>query len=273
MATTTLVDLEDEAVLNNTAAIDKVSSDLKSLEIMRLSDLNPDQIRLVAGSADFQTLHLRNVEVGGTIKAFHHWFKEHAPLVDAMRNIMRPARGSHKRTKVTIDGVEQQVSWGEYCKAVYCVSHDHINRLLKGEHTKDGPELDSVDAELAESTEGVEQTVEPKLSRKDLTIVGLQKKNDELLRQVEELAYKLNHPETPEITSVPDAILACAVAKHEAQEAAEPDDDDGFGFVMDYFEPIITPHQFASELDRVIRRCRMQECMKIVMIDESVSLR
>jgi hypothetical protein len=129
----------------------------------------------------------------------------------------------------------------------------------------------AADPEVAESKEGVEQTTQPKPSKKDSTIAALQKKNGELLEQVEELVYKLNHPETPETTSVPDAILASAVAKHEAQVAAEPTYDpnfESFDFVLDHFQPITKPLSFASELDRLIRACKMQAHVKTVMIEE-----
>ncbi len=268
---TQLLGLEDGAILGeNAKEAARVSSDLKSLERLRLDELTAEQVRMIAGCGDFHTIDYRNREVGLRVRSFHQFMATHAPLVSAMRDIMRPRRGSHKRTKVFIDGVEQQVTWGEYCLRVYGVGHDWVNRLLNGEHTQDSPDISEQDEDEVSNTEGVEQTIEPKLSKKDLTIVALQKKNDELLKQVEELVYKLNHPENPEITPVPDAILASAVAKHEAQVAEEPDlDDDGFGFVMDYFEPIIKPLHFASELDRVIRACKMQAHMKTVMIKEA----
>jgi hypothetical protein len=204
------------------------------------------------------------------MRTFHAFVKEAAPLVSAMRDIMRPIRGSHKRTRVIIDGVEQDVTWGEYCLKVYGVGHDWVNRMLKGEHTQDAAEVEAFDPEQAESTEGVEQTIEPKPSKKDLIIVALQKKNDELAEQVEELVHKLSHPETPEIASAPDAIVASAVAEPEVQESEEPDiNGDGWGLVLDYFEPITKPLSFASELDRLIRACHMQQHMKTVVTEEA----
>ena len=277
-ATTTLVDLEDEGILNNTAAMDKVSSDLRSLEIMRLSDLNPDQIRLVAGSADFQTLHLRNVEIGGTIKAFHRWFKDHAPLVDAMRNIMRPARGSHKRTKVTIDGVEQQTTWGEYCKSVYGVSHDYINRLLKGEHTRESAELESVDVEVAESTDGLEQTVQKKLSAKDQKILHLEKQNEKLEEGIRSLEGNLEKARA-------EFMLRLADKKHDAQQGQEQREvgahdakvttlqsaynpQSGFEQVLQYFRQVRDPGNFLADLDTVIVQCGMADRVEVLMVEE-----
>jgi hypothetical protein len=268
---TQLLEIEDDVILReNAKETARVSCDLRSLQSLRLDQLTPDQIRTIAASGDFTTLDYRNREVDMRMRTFRAFIKEAAPLVSAMRDIMRPIRGSHKRTRVIIDGVDQEVIWGEYCLKVYGVGHDWVNRMLKGEHTQDPPEIDIDDPEQAESNEGVEQTTEPKLSKKDLTIVALQKKNDDLMEQVEELVYKLSHPETPEITSAPDAIVASAVAEPEAQESEEPDiDGDGWGLALDYFEPITKPLSFASELDRLIRACKMQEHVKTVMTEEA----
>jgi hypothetical protein len=268
--TTQLLEIEDDVILGeNAKEAARVSSDLRSLQSLRLDQLSSDQIRTIAEFGDFVTLDYRNREVGMRVRTFHAFIKEAAPLVSAMRDIMRPIRGSHKRTKVIIDGVEQEATWGEYCLRVYGVGHDWVNRMLKGEHTQDAPEVEADDPEVAESKEGVEQTTEPKQSKKDLTIAALQKKNGELLEQVEELVYKLNHPETREMTSVPDTIFASAVAKHDAQEAEETYvDDAGWGLVLDYFEPITKPLNFASELDRIIRACKMQAHVKTVVIEE-----
>lgn len=270
MATLT-VDLEHELILNNTAAMNEASSDLKSLERLRLDELTPEQVRMIAASGDFRTIDYRNREVGLRVRSFHQFMATHAPLVSAMRDIMRPRRGSHKRTKVVIEGVEQEVTWGQYCLKVYGVGHDWVNRLLNGEHTQDSPDLSEQNEDEVSNTENVEQTIEPKLSKKDLTIVALQKKNDELLKQVEELVYTLSHPDTPEITSVHDAILASAVAKHETQVAAEltyDPDFESFDFVLEHFQPITTPLSFASELDRIIRACNMQAHVRTVLVEE-----
>jgi hypothetical protein len=74
--------------------------------------------------------------------------------------------------------------------------------------------------------------------------------------------------------SVADNRLQGAEAKHAAQEAAIAQTDDQieeerFGFVTDYFEPIIEPLSFASELDRLIRHCNMQAHVKTVLLEKS----
>jgi hypothetical protein len=117
------------------------------------------------------------MEVGCVVMGFHRFIKDHAPLVIAMRNIMRPRRGSKKRTDV--DGV--MMTWGEYCLKFYGVGHDWVNRMLKGEHTQDTPEVEDMDEESVDATEGVEQTESKKPSRKVIEkgIINLNKRLDE----------------------------------------------------------------------------------------------
>jgi hypothetical protein len=259
MATTT-VDLEQEDVVLDSvaAAAEEASSDLKSLESLRLHDLTEQQIQTIAASGDFATLHRRNMEVGCVVMGFHRFIKDHAPLVIAMRNIMRPRRGSKKRTDV--DGV--MMTWGEYCLKFYGVGHDWVNRMLKGEHTQDTPEVEDMDEESVDATEGVEQTESKKPSRKviEKDIINLNKRLDEA------------HAEMAEKDEEIDKLrLQCAAQKHDAQVEEEKQnqdydpDFDAFSFVLDYFQPITKPLSFFSEIDRLIRACKMQEHGKTVL--------
>jgi hypothetical protein len=75
---------------------------------------------------------------------------------------------------------------------------------------------------------------------------------------------------------VADLLLKSAEVKHQEQEAvaaqieAQTDDEieeERFGFVTEYFEGIEDPTSFASQLDRVIRHCKMSDFIKTVMTE------
>jgi hypothetical protein len=56
----------------------------------------------------------------------------------------------------------------------------------------------------------------------------------------------------------------------EAQESRTDDGDDpAFDPVLKYFQPITKPLSFASELDRIIRGCGMQQHVKTVIVEEA----
>lgn len=277
------IDLEQETVVlySVAAAHEAASSELSSIERVPLSELTNDQIVTIATNGDLETVHRRSAEVGMMVMKFINYFERFKPIVVSMKEKLCGPRGSHRRTMIS----GREMNWSEYCKTYYGCSYRWVQKLLDGDYVSVRGE-DAVDAVKSASDEGVNsdckcesipctcitQTDEPKLSKKDLTIAALQKKNGELLEQVEKLVYKLNHPETPVITSVPDAILATAVAKHEAQVAAEPTYDpdfESFDFVLEHFQPITKPLSFASELDRLIRACDMQQHVKTVMIEEA----
>jgi hypothetical protein len=118
----------------------------------------------------------------------------------------------------------------------------------------------------AEREEGIpdpelNQVESPKLGRKDQKIIELGKALDKLKDEIESRDNQIAR-----------LLLKGADAKHQFQQDALSQSDDEieserFGFVLDYFKPIITPLSFFSEIDRVIRECGMQEHGKTVMVE------
>jgi hypothetical protein len=270
------VDLEqEEIVLGSVAqAEEAASSKLSFYETLPLTDLDDEAIRTIATSADFSTLCARSNQVGVMVRGFRVYFEKYKPIVAAMKERMCAPRGSHKKTKIN----EREYTWASYCEEVYGVSYQWVQRLLNGDYlpVKNEDAVEEVKSAHDEAVDTeVPQTVEKKPSKKDAIIADLKKRNDNLHQQVEELAFKLRHinddkPQPNVDASMADAILASAMAKHEAKVETEADlDDDGFGFVTDYFEPLIQPLSFASELDRIIRHCNMQAHIKTVLVEES----
>jgi hypothetical protein len=270
------VDLENEDItLNSVAqAEEAASSKLSSYEALPLAELDDEAIRTIATSADFSTLCVRSNQVGIMVRGFRVYFEKYKPIVAAMKEKLCAPRGSHKKTKIN----GREYTWASYCEEIYGVSYQWVQRLLNGDYlpvkNEDAVELVRSASDEAVDTE-VHETVGKKPSKKDLIIADLKKRNDNLHQQVEELVFKLRHinddkPQPNVDTSMAGAILASAVAKHQAQVETEADlDDDGFGFVTDYFEPIIQPLSFASELDRIIRHCNMQAHIKTVMVEQA----
>jgi len=277
MAPTMEFDLEhEEIVLNSVAQAEKAaSSKLSSYEALPLTELDDEAIRTIATSADFSTLCARSNQVGIMVRGFRVYFEKYKPIVAAMKEKLCAPRGSHRKTEIN----GREYTWASYCEEVYGVSYQWVQRLLNGDYLAVRNE-DAVEEVKSASDEAVDtevrQTDEKKPSKKDLIIADLKKRNDNLHQQVEELVFKLRHinddkPQPNVDTSISDTILASAVAKHEAQVAQEPCeadmDEDGFGFVTDYFEPIIQPEYFASELDRLVRHCNMQAHIKTVLVE------
>jgi hypothetical protein len=212
--------------------------------------------------------------VGVMVRGFRVYFEKYKPIVAAMKERMCAPRGSHKKTEIH----GREYTWASYCEEVYGVSYQWVQRLFNGDYlpVKNEDAVEEVKSAHDEAVDTeVHETIEKKSSKKDAIIADLKKRNDNLHQQVEELVFKLRHinddkPQPNVDASMADAILASAVAKHEAQMETEADlDDDGFGFVTDYFEPIIQPESFASELDRIIRYCNMQAHIKTVLVEES----
>jgi hypothetical protein len=106
----------------------------------------------------------------------------------------------------------------------------------------------------------VEQVESTKPSKKDKQILELSKANDKLKEEIESLGQQ-----------VADLLLKSAEVKHQVQMESEQTDEeienDRFGFVTDYFEPITDPTSFASELDRIIRHCKISDFIKTVMTE------
>jgi hypothetical protein len=184
---------------------------------------------------------------------------------------MRPRRGSTKRTMV--DGT--MMTWGEYCLKYYGVGHDWINRLLKGEHTQDSAEVDSKDEEEVDSREGLEQTTEPHLSKKDRIIVDLQKQNDELTDQNGESTDLISKMESGDQTP-PAATATEEDANDEPVVPTMPvpdpyrtewDQEFMFSMALSYFQSIKNPTSFASDIDAIIRKCGMSEYITTVMTE------
>jgi hypothetical protein len=276
------VDLEqEEIVLGSVAAAEQTaSSELSSYEGIPLADLTDEQILSIATNGDFATVHRRSKEVGLMVMKFIHYFERFKPLVVSMKEKLCAPRGSKRRTMV--DG--REITWSEYCTRYYGCSYRWVQKLLDGDYTSVKGE-DAVDevksaADLVEGNADpdVEQTETKTPSRKDALIAELKKDNKELQEQLSDVQYRLmklqqGEPMTAE-ESVADNRLQAAEAKHAAQEAAVAQTDDQieeerFGFVTDYFEPIIEPLSFASELDRLIRHCNMQAHVKTVLVEES----
>lgn len=276
MAPTIEVDLEqEEIVLGSVAAAEKAaSSKLSFYEALPLTDLDDEAIRTIATSANFSTLCFRSNQVGVMVRGFRVYFEKYKPIVAAMKERMCASRGSHRKTEIN----GREYTWASYCEEVYGVSYQWVQRLLNGDYlpVKNEDAVEEVKSAHDEAVDTeVHQTVEKKPSKKDSIIADLTKRNDSLHQQVEELVFKLRHknddePQPNVDANMVDAILASAVAKHEAHVETEADlDDDGFGFVTDYFEPIIEPLSFASELDRIIRHCNMQAHVKTALVEES----
>jgi hypothetical protein len=135
---------------------------------------------------------------------------------------------------------------------------------LAEEHKADEPEVEV--AGDAENEEGIadpeiNQVESPKLGRKDRQIIELGKALDKLKDEIESRDKQIAR-----------LLLKSAEAKHQFQEEALSQSDDEieserFGFVLDYFKPIITPLSFFTEIDRVIRECGMQDYGKTVMVE------
>ena len=205
-------------------------------------------------------LHARNKEFGLGFKTFTHYFERFAPFIAAMKDKIKAPRGSHRQTEVE-PGV--WMTWSQYCKVYFGVTSRWIEQLLADEHKADEPEVEVAGNERHEEIPDPElnQVESPKLGRKDRQIIELDKAVDKLKNEVESRDIQIAR-----------LLLKSAEAKHQAQEEALSQTDDEieeerFGFVLDYFEPIIDPQTFFSEIDRVIRECGMQGHGKTVMVE------
>jgi hypothetical protein len=260
MATT--LELEDDVVLGEHAqAQEAASSEVSSYEGIAVHELTDEQIRAIISIGDFKTLHTRNKEIGMVFKSFTCYFQRCSPFIAAMRNKIKAPRGSHRQTEVE-PGV--WMTWAQYCKTYFGVTSRWIEQLLADEHKADEPEFEVAgDVEREEGIPDPElnQVESPKLGRKDRQIIELGKAVDKLKDEIESRDLQ-----------IAKLLLKGAKAKYQVQQQALSQSDDEieaerFGFVLDYFKPIITPLSFFSEIDRLIRECGMQEHGKTVMVE------
>jgi hypothetical protein len=253
----TPIDLEQEQVVFG-------SSEQTSYEHVSLHDLTPEQITAIINSGDFAQLHRRTKEVGLVFKTFTQYFERFSPFVSAMRDKIKAPRGSHRKTEVE---PHVWMSWYEYCRVYFGVSSRWVEQLLADEHKQHEDavvEAGNVEVEENLGDPDVQQVETKKLSKKEAMIAALKDDNARLKEEMAELKSDITRLQC-------DKTLATAGAKHEAQVAQQPCeadmDDDGFGFVTDYFEPIIQPEYFASEIDRLVRHCNMQAHIKTVLVE------
>jgi hypothetical protein len=249
----TPIDLEQEQVVFG-------SSEQTSYEHVSLHDLTPEQITAIINSGDFAQLHRRTKEVGLVFMTFTQYFERFSPFVSAMRDKIKAARGSHRKTEVE---PHVWMSWSEYCKVYFGVSSRWIEQLLADQHKQHEPEPEAGNAEVEEGLgdPDVRQTETKKPSKKDAIIAALEKDNARLKEEMAELKSDITRLQC-------DKTLAAAEAKHEAQTESEADPEfDGFSFVIDYFGAIIQPEYFASEIDRLIRHFNMQAHIKTVLVE------
>jgi hypothetical protein len=261
------VDLEQEEIVLNSvaAAAEAVTSELNSYVGIPLGDLTDDQILNIATNGDFITLHRRSKEVGMLVMKFVNYFERFKPLVVSMKAKFG-GRGS--RVRIEVDG--KFIHWAEYCQIYYGCSYRWVQKLLEGDyvHIKGEDAVDEVKS-AADATEGngdadVEKTETKKPSKKDLEIQKLED-NIKTLHTTMNLCLAEKDEEIEKLR------LRCAEQKHDAQVQEEKDnqdydpDFDAFSFVLDYFQPITKPLSFFSEIDRLIRACKMQEHGKTVL--------
>jgi hypothetical protein len=265
------VDLEqEEIVLDSVAAAETaVSSELSSYEGIPLADLTDEQILSIATNGDFLTVHTRSKEVGMMVMKFIHYFERFKPLVVSMKEKLCAPRGSKRRTMV--DG--QEVTWSEYCTLYYGCSYRWVQKLLDGDYVSIKGE-DAVDEvkSASDATEGngdadVDQTETKKPSRKDVVIAGLQKKNGELITQVEGLVEELIQQEAK-------YLLKLAVKKHEAAESEDEPVVEREPADFDIGDPYLHFHQFrdepqtmASELAAMLLEFHMDEQQTTTLLD------
>ena len=254
------LELDEDVVLGEHAQRAS-SSEVSSYEAIPLHELTHEQIKAIIHSGDFQMLHTRNKQVGMVFQTFTNYFERFAPFIAAMRAKIKAPRGSHRQTEVE-PGV--WMSWAQYCKAYFGVTSRWIEQLLADEHKADEPEFEvagDLEAEEGIADPELNQVESQKLGRKDRQIIALGKELDKLKDEIESRDNQIAR-----------LLLKSAEAKHQAQEEALSQSDDEieserFGFVLDYFKPIITPLSFFSEIDRVIRECGMQDHGKTVMVE------
>jgi hypothetical protein len=256
------LELDEDVVLGeNAQAQDAASSEVSSYEGIAVHELTDQQIKAIINNGDFNMLHTRNKEIGMVFKSFTCYFQRCSPFIAAMRNKIKAPRGSHLQTEVE-PGV--WMCWSRYCKVYYGVTSRWIEQLLADEHKADEPEVQAagdVEAEEGIADPEINQMESPKLGRKDRQIIALGKELDKLKDEIEGRDNEIAR-----------LLLKSAEAKHQFQEGALSQSDDEieserFGFVLDYFKPIITPLSFFSEIDRVIRECGMQDYGKTVMVE------
>jgi hypothetical protein len=256
------LELDEDVVLGENAQAQRAaSSEVSSYEAIPLHDLTHEQIKAIIHGGDFQMLHARNKQVGMVFHTFTNYFERFAPFIAAMRGKIKAPRGSHRQTEVE-PGI--WMTWSRYCRVYFGVTSRWIEQLLADEHKADEPEVQAagdVEAEEGIADPELNQVESPKLGRKDRQIIALGKELDKLKDEIEGRDAQIAR-----------LLLKSAEAKYQVQQEALSQSDDEieserFGFVLDYFKPIITPLSFFSEIDRVIRECGMQEHGKTVMVE------
>lgn len=239
-------------------AQEEASYEVTSYDEIPLHELTDQQVTAIVDSGDFAMLHKRTVEVGLVFRTFTNYFERFSPLIAAMRDKMKAPRGSHRRTEVSHG---EWLTWSEYCKRYFGVSSRWIEQLLADEHKADEQEQEEVVNNEDIPPTDVEQVETTKPSKKDKQILELSKANDKLKEEIESLGSQMA-----------DLLLKSAEAKHRERQEVEAQtdeeiEDDRFGFVTDYFESIADPTSFASELDRIIRHCKMSDHIRTVMTE------